>query len=132
MLATRDDDRRHLAFFIGCRAERAVHHIRDQEGGTTSLLRIGQVLQRRVDIRAGMLGLEGQQLADDMQHMALTFLGRDEFLHLVAKEDHTDLVVVLDRGESEGGGYFGHRVAFHLAHRTKITATADIDEQHHR
>ena len=67
-----------------------------------------------------------------MQHVRFTFLGRDKFLHLVAKEDHADLIVVLDRGEGERRGYFGHRVTFHLTNRSKIPTSADIDEQHHR
>ena len=67
-----------------------------------------------------------------MEHVALSLFGRDKFLHLVREEDDAHFIVVLYGREGECGGYFGHRVAFHLAHRAEITTTADIDEQHYR
>ena len=67
-----------------------------------------------------------------MQYVTLSFLRRNEFLHLIGEEDHTYLIVVLDRREGECGGYFGRCVTFHLADRTKIPTAADIDEQHYR
>ena len=67
-----------------------------------------------------------------MQYVALAFLRRDKFLHLVGEEDDAHLVVVLYGRESECRGYFGHRVTFHLVDRTEVTAATDIDEQHHR
>ena len=108
------------------------YQIRNQKRRAATFLGVGKELQRRIDIRTRMLRFETQQLADDMQHVRFTFLGRNEFLDLIGEEDHAHFIVVLDRGESECSSYFGHRVAFHLAHRTEVAAAADIDEQHHR
>ena len=64
-----------------------------------AFLCIGEVLQRLSYVGAVRLRLERNQLADDMQHVALAFLRRNEFLYPVGEEEHAHFIVVLYGGE---------------------------------
>ena len=106
-------------------------HIRDEEGGAATFLCVGEVLQCACDIRSCRLGFERKQFADDMQHVALAFLGRDVFFDFVREEDNAHFIVVLDGREGQCGGNFGHAIALERGHRTEIATARHIDQQHH-
>ena len=75
---------------------------------------------------------EVDYLADDEQDMLLPLLRWDIFLDFVREKDDSDLVVILHRGESEGGGDLRHHLLLLLADGTEIARAADIYEQHER
>ncbi len=43
-----------------------------------------------------MFRFEINNLPNDEKYMLFTFLGRNEFFHLIAKENHTNLIIVLN------------------------------------
>ena len=129
MLPACNNNRRHTTILCTLYIVKLyIHQVTDDKRRTPSLLRIRQILEGCVDVRAMMFRLERQQLTDDVQHVALTFLRRDKLLHLVGEEDHTHLIVVLNGGESECRGYFSDCVAFHLTLGTKVPTSADINQ----
>ena len=64
--------------------------------------------------------------------MAAAFAGRNEFLHLVAEEDETDLVVVADGGEGEHRGDLRREFSFGLVARAEQARTAHVHDEHER
>src|SRR5471032_2860984 len=83
-------------------------------------------------IRPAPLRLEEQHLADDAQDVAAAFAWRDEFFHLVAEENETDLVVVADGGEGKHGGDLGGEFALGLAARAEQAGAAHVHDEHER
>ena len=81
---------------IGDELSAYTYKIGDKETSGVPLLRVGEELNRLGCVCAFGFRFEVQQLADDMQHMALALLDGDHFLDLVGEEDTTHLIVVLD------------------------------------
>jgi hypothetical protein len=71
-----------------------IQHVRQKEGRTFLLYRIGQITERLGNIGSIHRRFELNNLSDYMQQMASSFLRRNEFLHLIAKEKRTDLIII--------------------------------------
>src|SRR5689334_16743857 len=63
--------------------------------------------------------------------MCLSLFWRYKFFYLVAKENHTCLIVVLNGGKRQDSAQFSDQVFFELTSCSEISGTADVDEQHH-
>ena len=72
-----------------------------------------------------------KHLTDNIQDMLTTFLGRDVFLNLIGEKHNTNLIVVLNGAEGDGGSNLRYHITFHLLLGTEIERTTDIDQQHH-
>ena len=66
-----------------------------------------------------------------MQNMCASFLRRNKFLDPVRKEDHANLIVVLNGRESQHGRNLGNLILFQFRHCTEITRGTHINQQHH-
>ena len=84
-----------------------VDEVRNQERRATLLDRIGQVFQYLANIRLAVFRLEIDQLTNHIQDVLLSLLRRNEFLHFVGKENHADLIIILDRRKGQRGCNFG-------------------------
>lgn len=60
-------------------------------------------VERQFDVCAFALWLEGQQFADEAQHVAAAFAWGNEQFYLVGEDEHPDFVIVGGGGESENG-----------------------------
>ena len=76
--------------------------------------------------------MEVQEFADDVEDMLAPLLRRDELLDAVGEEDDTNLVVVLDGTERQGGSNLRGHIALGLHNGTEVQTAADIHQEHHR
>ena len=66
-----------------------------------------------------------------MQNMRPSFFRRNKFLDPVRKEDHTNLIVVLNSRECQHSRNLGNLILFQFRHRTEITRGTHVNQQHH-
>ena len=125
---------RHLEGVLVARVAVGVHieHVAQQERSAPLLDGVGKVLQRHSEVGAVGSRLEFEHLAYDVQEMAAALLRRDEFLHLVAEEQGSDLVVVEYRAETQHCGNLGKQVALGLHGGSEESRTAHVDKEHDR
>ena len=71
-----------------------IKHIRQQEGCTLLLDCIGEISERLGYISTVCSRLKLNDLADNMQKVTSSLLRRNEFLHLIAEEQGTDLIII--------------------------------------
>ena len=64
--------------------------------------------------------------------MVAALLGRDKKFDLIAEEEQSDLVVVVDCAECQNRGHLGGELALAQIDAAECPRGADIDHQHHR
>ena len=111
---------------------RVVDKIAEDERRTAFLQHIRQVLDGTLQIGPLAFGLEIKQFTDNIQDVLASFLGRDEFLNPVGKENHTNLIVVLDGRKSKRSGNFRHHILLQLLDGTEIQTVGHVHQQHDR
>ena len=79
-----------------------------------------------------MVGLEGQQIADQAHGAVLALARRHVMRDPVGEDDQADLVIVADRAEREDRREFGGNLALRPRHAAEQTRGAEIDQQHDR
>ena len=62
--------------------------------------------------------------------MFTPLLRGDKLLDLIREENYADLIIILDRRESESGSNFGHTFLLSDSASAEITASAHVNEEH--
>src|SRR5579863_7788461 len=88
--------------------ETGIQEIGNQEGYAFLLHNIVEVFQRLGNIGSGLCGMEIVYLRNNPQDMRFPFLGRNEFLYLIAKKNDPYLVIVRDGRKSKNPAYLGY------------------------
>ena len=88
------------------------------------------VLERAGDVGTDALWLEGEEVADDAQHVAPALARRDHMLDAIGEQHYADAIVVAhgrhrqDRGQLAGG------FALEPAHGTELLRAGEIHGEH--
>ena len=115
----------------GLQERASVDEVAQHESDAATLDGPGQIFQSKGNVCLLTVGFEIDEFADDVKYVLAAFLRRNELLHLVGEEDDSNLVVVLDGGKSQSGGYLGQHLALGLLLRSEIEAATHVNQQHH-
>lgn len=99
-----------------------VNEVRYHKGSATLFQGIGHVAQRTSYVGALALRGEVEKFAYDKQYVSASFFRGYEFFNPVGEKYNADLIIVLYRGKSDGGGDFRDHLAFLLAYGSEIAA----------
>ena len=73
-----------------------VNEIGNQECSTSFFLRITEISKYHRNVSAGIFRMEIKKLTDNEKNVFPSFFGGNEFFYFIGKENHTNLVVVLN------------------------------------
>ena len=102
--------------------------IAQHECGTTMFNNTCKKLQRSLYVRSFAFRVKVEHFAYDIKDVFTSFLRRDILLDMVGKEYHSYLIIILNGAKSNGGSYFCHHIALHLALRAEVERSADVYE----
>ena len=106
--------------------------VAEQECGASALHDLRKEFHSLANIRATAFRLEVEHLANDVEDVLTSFLGRNVFFYAVREEDDANLIVVLNGRERQCGSNLGNHIALHLLRGSEVERTADVDQKHHR
>ena len=108
-----------------------INEIAQQESSTAFLYGSGKKFQRDGYICGFALRLVVKEFTDKIEDVFAAFLGRYELLYPVAEEHQAYLIVILDSGKCQRGGYLGNHLTFHHYLRTEIKAVRYVHHEHY-
>jgi len=124
------DDVMTAAYDLQSALEAAILEVRKEEYERAAALHFREEFEGYGDARAGGLRTEGEEFADEAEHVCGAAAGRYVEVDCLREEDEADGILIVDGGEGEGGAEFAEHVALRLRALNPIGARAIHDEDH--
>jgi hypothetical protein len=89
------------------------------------------VIERSRQVSAPPCRLEGEEIANQAQHVAAPFLRRYHMLDVIAEDDEADAVVVADGGKRQNCGQLGGALGLESLARAELFRTREVNREQH-
>jgi hypothetical protein len=105
--------------------------VRDDEHDRVLVQHPRDIVDCRHHVRSPTDGLEGEQIADDAQHVSPSLPRRNHVLDAIGEQEHAHAIVVSDCRHREHRRQLGGKLALESLDGSKSLRARQVDDEHH-